>query len=40
MHGCFTGDCHKAERKDDKCDLCHFVKLVETEKTLEKTTAR
>ena len=40
MHGCFAGDCHKADRKDDKCELCHFVKLVETEKTLEKTSAR
>lgn len=40
MQGCFTGDCHQADRKDDKCELCHFVKLVETEKTLEKASAR
>ena len=40
MQGCFAGECHQADRKDDKCELCHFVKLVETEKTLEKTNTK
>ena len=36
MQGCFLGECHKADIKEDRCELCHFVKLVEEEKVLEK----
>jgi hypothetical protein len=38
MQGCFLGECHKADTKEDRCELCHFVKLVEKEKVLEKIT--
>jgi hypothetical protein len=36
MQGCFAGDCHKAERNKDRCELCHFVKLVEKGEVLKK----
>ncbi|HDS16167.1 MAG TPA: hypothetical protein ENN66_06075 [Proteobacteria bacterium] len=36
MQGCFLGECHQADTKADRCELCHFVKLVEKEKVLEK----
>ncbi len=36
MQGCFLGECHVADKKEDRCELCHFVKLVEKEKVLEK----
>ncbi|MBN2333097.1 MAG: hypothetical protein JXO49_03205 [Deltaproteobacteria bacterium] len=40
MHGCFTGECHLADRRDDKCELCHFVKLVDEQKDLEKADTK
>ena len=36
MQGCFLGECHVADKKEDRCELCHFVRLVEKEKVLEK----
>jgi len=36
MQGCFLGECHVADKKEDRCELCHFVKLVEKERVLEK----
>jgi hypothetical protein len=30
MHGCFTGDCHVKDRRDERCDLCHYVKLTDS----------
>ncbi len=36
MHGCFLGECHQAEKKEERCEICHFVKLVEKDKVLEK----
>ncbi len=36
MQGCFLGECHVADKKEDRCELCHFVKLVDKEKVLEK----
>ena len=38
MQGCFLGECHKEDTKKERCELCHFVKLVEKEKVLEKIT--
>ncbi len=40
MQGCFAGNCHKEEKMNDKkCDLCHFIKLVDDQQ-LEQGTAR
>ncbi len=36
MQGCFLGECHVADKKEDRCELCHFIKLVEKGKVLEK----
>jgi hypothetical protein len=36
MQGCFTGECHQAERNEKRCELCHFVKLVEKGEVLQK----
>ncbi len=36
MQGCFAGKCHLAERKKERCELCHFVKLVEKGEVLKK----
>ncbi len=32
MVSCFTGECHKKEKSKDKCNYCHYIKLVEKAK--------